>query len=50
MAAMDADPTPIKAAGRTALSVPGFRRYYFGFWFATSGFWVLKIAIGWSAW
>ncbi|HUS56339.1 MAG TPA: MFS transporter [Thermohalobaculum sp.] len=36
--------------GRTALSVAGFRRYYTGFWFATSGFWILKIAIGWSAW
>lgn len=35
---------------RTALSVPGFRRYYAGFWIAITGFWVLKIAIGWSAW
>ena len=39
-----------KPPRRTALSVPGFRYYYAGFWFATSGFWVLKIAIGWSAW
>lgn len=37
-------------ARRTALSVPGFRRYYTGFWCAISGFWILKIAIGWSAW
>ncbi|HSF94922.1 MAG TPA: MFS transporter [Thermohalobaculum sp.] len=43
---MDSAPTP----HRTALSVPGFRRYYAGFWSATTGFWVLKIAIGWSAW
>ncbi len=35
---------------RSALSVPGFRRYYFGFWIAITGFWILKIAIGWSAW
>ena len=42
--------TSAVAARRTALSVPGFRRYYTGFWFATSGFWILKIAIGWSAW
>jgi branched-subunit amino acid ABC-type transport system permease component len=47
---MDAAPTSSASHGRTALSVPGFRRYYFGFWFATSGYWVLKIAIGWSAW
>ena len=37
------------AARRSALSVPGFRRYYAGFWFAITGFWILKIAIGWSA-
>ena len=37
-------------ARRSALSVPGFRRYYAGFWFAITGFWILKIAIGWSAW
>jgi MFS family permease len=47
---MDAAPTSSASHGRTALSVPGFRRYYFGFWFATSGYWVLKIAIGWSPW
>jgi MFS family permease len=35
---------------RSALSVQGFRRYYAGFWFGTTGFWVLKIAVGWSAW
>ena len=35
---------------RSALSVPGFRRYYLGFWIAITGFWILKIAIGWSAW
>ncbi len=38
------------AGRRSALSVPGFRRYYAGFWFAITGFWILKIAIGWSAW
>jgi MFS family permease len=38
------------APRRSALSVPGFRRYYAGFWIAVTGFWVLKIAIGWSAW
>jgi MFS family permease len=43
---MEAAATP----RRTALSVPGFRRYYAGFWIAITGFWVLKIAIGWSAW
>lgn len=43
---MDATET----ARRTALSVPGFRRYYAGFCVAITGFWVLKIAIGWSAW
>lgn len=35
---------------RTALSVPGYRRYYAGFWFGTTSFWILKIAVGWSAW
>ncbi len=35
---------------RSALSVQGFRRYYAGFWFGTTAFWVLKIAVGWSAW
>ena len=35
---------------RSALSVPGFQRYYVGFWIAITGFWILKIAIGWSAW
>jgi len=47
---MDSAPSSKPTVRQTALSVPGFRRYYFGFWFATSGFWVLKIAIGWSAW
>jgi len=39
-----------QTARRSALSVPGFRRYYAGFWIAITGFWILKIAIGWSAW
>lgn len=32
------------------LSNRNFRLYYAGIWFSTSGFWILKIAIGWAAW
>lgn len=33
-----------------AFDHPAFRRYYIGLWFSTHAFWMLRIAIGWSAW
>ncbi|OED38350.1 hypothetical protein AB833_20025 [Chromatiales bacterium (ex Bugula neritina AB1)] len=36
--------------GNPILRDSNFRRYYIGVWFYTSGFWVLKVAIGWAAW
>ena len=33
-----------------ALDHPAFRRYYAGLWFSTLAFWMLRVAIGWSAW
>ena len=33
-----------------ALDHPPFRRYYAGLWFSTLAFWMLRVAVGWSAW
>ena len=36
--------------GTGALAHPAFRRYYAGLWFSTLAFWMLRVALGWSAW
>ena len=44
---MRASPTPVAAR---ALDHPGFRRYWTGLWCSTLAFWMLRVAVGWSAW
>ena len=33
-----------------ALGHAAFRRYWTGLWFSTLAFWMLRVALGWSAW
>ncbi|MCH8552433.1 MAG: MFS transporter [Natronospirillum sp.] len=36
--------------GRSALSIPAFRRYFLASCFSTFGLWIMRFLLGWTAW